>query len=69
MLRDRRLARGLTQQQLSERSGVYVKLIGDYETGRYILKVPTAKVFADILDCRIEDFYEWLPEDKPSRNG
>ncbi|WP_075209119.1 helix-turn-helix domain-containing protein [Cytobacillus solani] len=59
MLRERRLAQGLTQQQLSERSNVDKGLIGDYENKRYIMKVTTAKVFADILHCSIEDLYEW----------
>ncbi|QVY62947.1 helix-turn-helix transcriptional regulator [Cytobacillus gottheilii] len=59
MLRERRLAQGLTQQQLSERTSVDSKQIGDYENNRYIMKVSTAKVFADLLHCSIEDLYEW----------
>jgi hypothetical protein len=37
--------------------------ISDYETKRFIMKVPTGKVIADALGCRIEDLYEWYFRD------
>jgi transcriptional regulator with XRE-family HTH domain len=68
LLRERRLERGLTQQQLADRVLMTKSQISDYENKRYILKVPAAKVIADTLGCLIEDLYEW-PEASRNRNG
>lgn len=60
-LQDRRKACGLTQKELSERSGVNQRMIQGYEQG--IKKINAAEAIrvlklAKVLGCQIEDLLE-----------
>ena len=57
-LKELRLLAGLSQLQLSERSGVPLKCIGNYEQGRRDLNHARGDILyylAQALDCTIED--------------
>lgn len=54
-LRTRRIAAGLTQQQLSEHIGVRQSVISLYEKGRSMPSLDTLVKMADTLDCTIDD--------------
>ena len=58
VLKTLRIRAGLSQIQLSERSGVPLKCIGNYEQGRRDLNHARGDIlyhFAKTLDCTIED--------------
>lgn len=54
-LRTRRIAAGLTQQQLSERIGVRQSVISLYEKGSNAPSLDVLIKIADTLDCTIDD--------------
>ena len=53
-IRELRLARGLTQAQLAERSGVSRQLVGAVEAGRHLPRVDAAVALARVLDASVE---------------
>lgn len=53
-LRERRIFRGLTQQELADVIGVNQSHYRQFETGGVRLDVHRAKLLADRLECRIE---------------
>ncbi|MGM0835999.1 MAG: helix-turn-helix transcriptional regulator [Bacillota bacterium] len=63
LIAERRLARGLTQEQLASRVLMTKTQISDYENLRNIMSVAHAKRIADVLGCSIEDLYAWKESD------
>lgn len=59
LIRDRRLAKGWTQLQLEEKSGVRTPDISAYENEVEIPMLPKAKAIAYALDCTIDELFEW----------
>lgn len=59
-------ARKLRQTHFAEMVGMSKQQINDYVNNRVIMSIETARRFAKILDCQIDDLYEW-EEDGPSR--
>lgn len=60
-LRDRRIGQALTQKQLSEKSGVNLRMVQKYENGeKDINKAQAITLYqlAQALDCTIEDLLE-----------
>lgn len=57
-IRDRRLALGLTQEQLSFVTGLRPNHISMIETGRKAPTVATLKRIAKALDCKLDDLVE-----------
>ena len=60
-LKEMRRAKDLTQEQLSERSGISVRTIQAYECGLRRIDGATLETlcrFAIALDCRIRDIIE-----------
>jgi len=51
--------RGLTQSDLSEKTGISTSQISDYINHRRIMTLQTAKRIAYVLRCHIDDLYEW----------
>lgn len=51
----RRLAIGMTQQQLAEKVGCYAKDISRWENGVYRLRADTMEKIASALDCTIDE--------------
>lgn len=59
----RRVAAGLTQTQLAEKSGVKRKQIAMLEAGQIIPRRSTAIKIAKALECNPEDIVWWsIPE-------
>lgn len=52
---ERRLAIGMTQQQLAEKVGCYAKDISRWENGVYRLRADMLGKIASALDCTIDD--------------
>ncbi len=59
LLRDRRLQAGYTQKQLARYAGVSYSRISEYENGAKNMSTLTLKKFAYILDCSMDDIYEF----------
>lgn len=59
LLRDRRLAQGLSQRDLESISGIPRSRISKYESGKVAMTAETAVKFAIILNCRLDDLFEY----------
>ena len=57
-VRDLRSARGWTQQELAEMTGVSRQSINSIECNRYVPSLPLALLFARIFECPAEDIFE-----------
>lgn len=60
LLRERLKEVGMTQKQLAERLNLSPQKINDYASGERRMSLGTAKTVADILDCHIDDLYDWI---------
>lgn len=60
-LRDRRIMKGITVRQLEAMSGVNRGLISRYECNKTIMSIERAAYFAILLDCKLDDIYEYEP--------
>ena len=60
-IRDGRLAKGLTQKELSERSNVSVRSIQRIENAELVPRSYTLKTLASILDIPYESFQREVP--------
>jgi transcriptional regulator with XRE-family HTH domain len=49
----------MTQLELAERMGITVQQINKYVLNRQIMSLKVAKNVSNILQCQIEDLYEW----------
>lgn len=64
-----RKAKHLTQEALSELSGLSVSAISRIETGRNSTSLNTLEHLCDVLDVTLNYLlYDILPEQRPSRN-
>lgn len=59
LLRERLKEKDMTQVELADILGVKVQQINKYVKDRQKMSLQVAKQIAEILDCRIEDLYEW----------
>ncbi len=57
-LKDRRQARDMTQQDLSQVAGVSRQSIISIERGRYVPSLPLALRLAEIFGCPVEDIFQ-----------
>lgn len=56
MLKDKRKESGLSQMELSEKSGIPMRTIQYWEAGHVLeAKVGSLKKVAEVLGCRIDD--------------
>lgn len=58
-LADRLKKAGLTQTQLAIKTGVPKSSITDYIKETHTMSLLSAKKIAHVLNCNIEDLYEW----------
>lgn len=49
----------MTRAELSRRTGVSSGNISNYANGRSVMGLIVAKNIASVLDCNIEELYEW----------
>jgi transcriptional regulator with XRE-family HTH domain len=56
-IRELRVSRGLTQEQLADLIGIERTRVTEYETGRHEPTHPMLVRFATALDCEWHDFY------------
>lgn len=61
-VRELRLARGWTQQQLAEAVGVSRQSINSIECNRYVPSLPLALLFARVFGCATDDIFTLEPE-------
>lgn len=50
----------MTQKQLAKRLNKSEQRISDYVNSRVQMSLGTCKTVAEILNCSIEDLYEWI---------
>ena len=56
-VKDLRLARGWTQEELADAVGVSRQSINSIENGRYIPSLPLALTFARVFRCATDDVF------------
>src|SRR5262245_36304080 len=64
-LRELRNARGLSQLEIADRTGLTRQSVGAIESGRYVPNTAVALALARCLGCRVEDLFA-LPDDAAS---
>ena len=57
-LKEERLKKGLTQQQLSEKVGITRQTISHIECGRIKPSIKKAKAIADVLEIEWSNFFK-----------
>lgn len=61
-IKEYRVERGLTQQELAIRAGVSRQSINSIEQGRYIPSLPLALKFAQVFECTTDDLFQLMEE-------
>jgi putative transcriptional regulator len=61
-VKELRVARGWTQQQLAEAAGVSRQSINSIECNRYVPSLPLALAFARIFGCATDEIFTLGPE-------
>lgn len=60
LLRDRLKDVGMSQQELAIRMEIKVQQVNKYVLNKQKMSIQVAKNIAFILNCNIEDLYEWI---------
>jgi putative transcriptional regulator len=63
-IKERRLRRGLSQEELARAVGVSRQSINSIERGRYIPSLPLALRFAQLFGCPTDELFELQEEFK-----
>lgn len=50
----------MTQQELSDKTGINKQQINGYVRNRRVMSLSVAKTIAFTLNCQIEELYEWI---------
>lgn len=58
-IKELRKLRGMTQEQLSEKLGVFQKQIGNIETGTTFTTMTNLEKLADVLEVEIKDLFDY----------
>jgi putative transcriptional regulator len=66
VVKDFRLARGWTQQELAEAVGVSRQSINSIERNRYVPSLELALMFARVFGCATEDLFRLDEDDHAS---
>ena len=66
-LRERRLAAGLSQEDLAERCGIDRKSISRMETGTFSPRLDSVWTVADALDLPLSTLFAGVGEERPRR--
>lgn len=54
-MKEMRLAKGLTQEEVAEKLGISQEVVSQYETGKRSIKLDLAKRFAELYECNVDD--------------
>jgi transcriptional regulator with XRE-family HTH domain len=60
LLSDKLLHARMTQQELADKLNVSRQQINHYATGRRLMTVPILKNISAVLNCDMDDLYEWI---------
>ncbi|MED1742039.1 helix-turn-helix transcriptional regulator [Bacillus swezeyi] len=63
LLRDRLREAGINQAQLADRADMKESHVSGYVHGTKRMNLDTAKTFSVILNCRMDDLYDWIVEE------
>jgi putative transcriptional regulator len=66
LVKDFRVARGWTQQELAEAVGVSRQSINSIERNRYVPSLPLALTFARVFDCATDDLFQLVSDESSS---
>lgn len=64
LLSDRLKKADLTQVELSELTNISKSQISEYVNNKHIMSLETARIISKVLNCYIEDLYEWVTDDE-----
>lgn len=59
LLSDRLKKGNLTQSRLAEMTDIPKSQISEYVNNKHVMSLESAKTIANVLDCTIEDLYQW----------
>lgn len=51
--------KGLRKDFVAKKLEVSTKQVRNYETGKSLIPIDKGFILADLLDCKIDDLYEW----------
>lgn len=57
----------ITQSELADKLNVTKQQVNKYSTNKRVMSLSTAKNVATILNCRVEELYEWIPLNEKGR--
>ncbi|KHE70695.1 helix-turn-helix transcriptional regulator [Halobacillus sp. BBL2006] len=60
LLRKHLAENGMTQMDLAIKLNITVQQINKYVQGRQKMSIQVAKNISSILNCRIDELYEWI---------
>jgi transcriptional regulator with XRE-family HTH domain len=63
-LSDRLKKADLTQTELAELTKIPKSQISEYVNNKHVMSLETAKIIAHVLECHIEDLYNWVTDDE-----
>jgi len=66
-VRERRLAAGLSQEELAERCGIDRKSISRMETGTFSPRLDSVWTVAEALDVSLATLFAGVSDDRPKR--
>lgn len=59
LLGDRLKQVDLTQSQLAERTNIPKSQISEYVNNKHVMSLESARIIAFVLNCHIEELYQW----------
>ncbi len=60
LLKERLKIANMTQAQLAKKIGKTQQRISDYANDQRQMSVPTLREVAQVLNCHMDDLYEWI---------
>jgi putative transcriptional regulator len=68
LIKERRGKKGLLQKYCAEKAGISQQLWSAYEKGTKFPRVDRAFIIAKVLECKVDDLYEVVNEEKRDYN-
>jgi plasmid maintenance system antidote protein VapI len=64
LLSDRLKKADLTQTELAELTNIPKSQISEYVNNKHVMSLESAKIISYVLECYIEDLYNWVTDDE-----